>query len=87
MKTSYNQITSITKKLYTTTSPKLKIHNSARLIKLNNNKENSYPKRMLVEEIIDENKIRENLIKKYCFIQKKSILPLESTTESPIYSK
>mgnify|MGYP007101870454 CR=1 FL=1 len=70
MKTSYNQITSITKKLYTTTSPKLKIHNSARLIKLNNNKENSYPKRMLVEEIIDENKIRENLIKKYCFIQK-----------------
>ena len=71
MKTSYNQITSITKKLYPSTSPKLKIHKSAKLIKLNNNnKENSYPKRMLIEEIIDENKIRENLTKKYCFIQK-----------------
>ena len=70
MKTSSSQIVHLNPNVFITSSPSLKSHNSSKLIKLNLQKENLKQNIIIKEDIIDENKIREKYIKKYCFIKK-----------------
>ena len=70
IKTSYNQPINIDKNLYPTNSPKLKIHKPSNLTKIKIKNDNQLLNSIKEFDSLDENKVRENIIKKYCFIQK-----------------
>ena len=70
MKTSSSQIVHLNPNIFITNSPTLKSHKSSKLIKLNLQKENLNQNIIIKEYIIDENKLREKYIKKYCFLKK-----------------
>ena len=70
MKTSSSQNSLIFKEFYKTSSPKLKTHKSDNYLKTNIKKDNSLLQNVIELDTIDEIKIRENIIRKYCFIFK-----------------
>ena len=58
------------KNIYPNSSTKLKKNKSSDLLEIKIKKNVSEYNKIINDDIIDENKIRENFVKKYCFFQK-----------------